>query len=71
MKHEETHLEKLQEFLISTHPEMAKQGTGLKFPDAKPSALSDKLSCLPMLGLACFKEDNVETISPGISFQLS
>lgn len=34
------------------------QGVSLKSPDAKFSALSDKLSCLSVLGMACFKKND-------------
>ena len=64
-------MEKLREFLMNTHPEMAKQGAGLEFPAATCSAFSDKLSCLCVLGLARFKENNWEIISLDISFRLS
>ena len=43
-----------------THPEKAMQGVGLNFPDAKFSVLSDKLICLSVLGMVCFKNNNFE-----------
>lgn len=60
IKFEEIDLKKLYEFLMITHPEKAMQGVGLKFPDAKFSVLSDKLSCLSLLGMACFKNNNFQ-----------
>lgn len=67
IKFEEIDLKKLHEFLMITHPEKAMQGVVLKFPDAKFGVLSDMLSWLSGLGMACFQNNNFEA-SPSRNF---
>lgn len=60
-------MEKLHEFLRITHPGKSAKGVGLKCPDAKFSIRPDKLSCLSVLGMLCFKKNNFETSNQELS----